>query len=524
MPDARTGAYLTQPLHRLIRELPNAIATVDRGRRRTWAQVGDRIARLAGLLIDAGLRPGDRVALLAQNSDLYLDYMLGVWWAGGVLNPVNIRWTVDEIAFSLTDCTTSILIVDDHFSPMIPALRAAAPTLRLILTTGPAAPECVDYESALAAATPVTDRVRNGEDLAAILYTGGTTGRPKGVMLTHRALTASAMSHAGSGECAPGACMMHTAPLFHVGAMAGVIAALLRRSRHVFVPAFEPEAVMGAIQHNGVTDVFLVPTMIQALLDHPRFPDHDLSSIERLIYAASPISPALLDRTVAAMPRAGFVQAYGMTETSAIVTLLGPSDHDPAAYASGRVRSVGRATMSAELRIAAPDGCDMPPGEAGEILVRGESVMTGYWNRPQETADALQAGWMHTGDLGRMDEAGYLYIMDRLKDMILTGGENVYSAEVEAALASHPSVQQCAVVARPDERWGEVVHAVLVIRPGHALDPQALTAHCRQSIAGYKCPRSFEQRTVMPLSAAGKILKATLRDDARRLESGSSSH
>jgi acyl-CoA synthetase (AMP-forming)/AMP-acid ligase II len=516
--DIRTGAYLTQPLHRLAREMPDVVATIDQGRERTWMQVADRVGRLAGVLVDAGLQPGDRVSLLAQNSDLYLEYLLGVPWAGGVINPINIRWTVAEIAFSLADCTTEILIVDDHFAAMIPALRASALTLRLILSTGPAMAGCQSYEAALAAATPIADQLRNGDDLAAILYTGGTTGRPKGVMLTHRSMMASAISHAGSGDCAPGACVMHTAPLFHVGAMSGVFAALLRRSKHVFVPAFDPELVMCAIQDNGVTDVFLVPTMIQTILDHPRFAEFDLRSIEHLIYAASPISPTLLDRTVAAMPKAGFVQAYGMTELSAIATLLGPSDHDEAAYASGRVRSVGRAAMMTELKIVDPGGDELPCGAVGEILVRGEGVMAGYWNRPEETAQTLRDGWMHTGDVGRIDGSGYLYIIDRLKDMILTGGENVYSAEVEAALTSHPSVRQCAVVGRPDARWGETVHAVVVLHPGHILDPEQLVAHCRTQIARYKCPRSFELRDALPLSAAGKVVKAMLRDDARQNE------
>lgn len=326
-------------------------------------------------------------------------------------------------------------------------------------------------------------------------------------MLSHRALMTYALCLAGAGDAAPGECMLHTAPLFHVGAISGFLACLLGGGRHVFLPAFDAEAVMAAIAAQYVTDLFLVPTMLLAVLDHPRFGEHDLTSVERIYYGAAPMPPALMDRAIAAMPRVGFVQGYGMTETSGSISLLKPADHrDPA-----RRRSAGRAVMAIEARIVDPDDVEVPAGEIGEIVARGEAVMTGYWNRPEETAEALRGGWMHTGDVGRMDADGYIHVVDRLKDMIITGGENVYSVEVEAVLAGHPAVSQCAVVGLPDTRWGERVHAVIVANQAPQADADEIIAYMRTKLAAYKCPRSVEFRREMPLSAAGKILKAELR-------------
>jgi len=254
--------------------------------------------------------------------------------------------------------------------------------------------------------------------------------------------------------------------------------------------------------------------MMQAVLDHPDFASRDLSSLERSIYGAAPITPTLLARVAAALPGCGLVQAYGMTELSPVATLLTPEDHLFTGDDGQRLRSAGRATMTVEIRVVDLDDNEVPAGTAGEVVARGAGVMLGYWNLPEATAEALRGGWMHTGDIGQMDEHGYLTIVDRLKDMIVTGGENVYSAEVEQVLASHPAVSQCAVVGRPDAKWGETVHAVIVMRDGHDAGAEELAAHCRQAIAGYKIPRSFEFRQELPLSGAGKVLKKTLREEA----------
>ncbi|MFO1255935.1 MAG: long-chain-fatty-acid--CoA ligase [Sphingomonadaceae bacterium] len=496
-----TGLAITQALHRAVREMPDRVATVDGARSRRWREVAARARRIAAILAEIGVVPGDRVALHAPNGDLFVDFLFGSLWAGAVACPVNTRWTAGEIAYALADCGAEVLILDPVFAPILADIRRDAPALREVIIAGQA------LEQAIAAAHEPDEHLRAGDDLAMILYTGGTTGRSKGVMLSHRALMAYALCLAGAGDAAPGACMLHTAPLFHVGAISGFLACLLGGGRHVFLPAFEAEAVMAAIAAQRVSDVFLVPTMLQTILDHPSFAEHDLTSVERIYYGAAPMPPALMDRAIAAMPRVGFVQGYGMTETSGSISLLKPADHrDPE-----RRRSAGRAVMAIEARIVDAEDREVPTGEIGEIVARGEAVMTGYWNRPEETAEALRGGWMHTGDAGRMDADGYLHIVDRLKDMIITGGENVYSVEVEAVLANHPSVSQCAIVGLADARWGERVHAVVVARPGENPDAEDIIAYMRARLAAYKCPRTVEFRSEMPLSAAGKILKAALR-------------
>lgn len=496
------GLHLTQPLHRALREGADAVATIDGTRMRTWGEAVARVRRVANVLRARGVAPGDRVALLAPNGDVFVDLLFGTAWAGGVLVPINTRWSAAEIAHALADSAPRVAVIDRGFLPLLPAIRAAVPDMAEVIVAGD------ELDTLIAQADEAAEHLRHGDDLAALLYTGGTTGASKGVMLSHRALLTYAMCLAGSGESAPGGCMLHTAPLFHVGALSGLLASLLNRARHVFLPAFEAGAVIAAVAEHRVTDLFLVPTMLQALLDHPGFPVHDLSCVERIYYGAAPIAPALMDRAIAAMPRVGFVQGYGMTETSGSVALLKPADHRHPT----RVRSNGRAVMAIEMAIVDPADRELPSGERGEIVVRGETVMTGYWNRPEDTASALRGGWMHTGDVGWMDSDGYVHVVDRLKDMILTGGENVFSIEVEGALSSHPAVAQCAVVGRPDDRWGETVHAVVTLQGLATADE--LIAHCRARIARYKCPRSIEFRETMPLSAAGKILKAQLRQEA----------
>ncbi|MET0248187.1 MAG: long-chain-fatty-acid--CoA ligase [Sphingobium sp.] len=506
--------YLTQCLHRMVQQAPDAPAATDAKGAIDWAGLRDRVARLAGALRASGIEPGDRVAMLAPNGTDFLTYLLGTLWAGGVVNPVNLRWTPAEIGFSLEDCGTHILIVDAAFSALVPAIREHAPGLRHVLTIGGGSDDdALDYEIWLAGAEPVEDTLRRGDALAAILYTGGTTGTPKGVMLSHNSLSASMLGTiARTGPAS--AHYLHTAPLFHIGALSGLFIALYSGSHSRFLPAFEPVAVMEAIDGEGVTELFMVPTMIRMLIDHPRFGAFDMTNVTRIRYGASSIDGALLDRAIAAFPNAAFQQAYGMTELSPVATVLGPEDHGPDARSDGRLRSAGRASTICEVRIVDMQDEEVPRGEIGEIVVRGPNVMLGYWNRPDATAEALRNGWMHTGDMGRMCPAGYVTVVDRLKDMIISGGENIYSAEVESALSTHPQVGQAAVIAIPDERWGERVHAVIVPHAGTAPDLQSLSDHCRTTIAGYKVPRSYELADALPLSAAGKVLKNVLRERA----------
>jgi acyl-CoA synthetase (AMP-forming)/AMP-acid ligase II len=288
---------------------------------------------------------------------------------------------------------------------------------------------------------------------------------------------------------------------------------LMRGSTHVIVPTFDPINVLKTMAAERITDCVLVPTMIQMLVDHPSRSAHDISSVRRMIYGASPIDESLLDRALEAFPQAAFFQGYGMTELSPLAAVLAPEFHSREHRASGKLRSAGRATLCAELRVLDEADQSVPAGTVGEIAVRSPCAMQGYLNKPEETAAALKNGWMHTGDGGYLDADGFLYVVDRLKDMIVTGGENVFSIEVENALLKHPSIAACAVIGVPDADWGERVHAVIVLRTGtETIELNVIREHARQYIASYKCPRSIEVRSTLPLSAAGKVLKKTLRE------------
>jgi acyl-CoA synthetase (AMP-forming)/AMP-acid ligase II len=327
-------------------------------------------------------------------------------------------------------------------------------------------------------------------------------------MLSHNNVLVSSLGSLSSGQfVSPGGRLLHAAPMFHLAGIAAWSAGCLVGSTHVIVPMFTPAGVMAAIAEHEVTEALLVPTMIQMLVDDPGVADSDLSSLQHLVYGASPISEALLGRARKVFPLAGFAQAYGMTETSPVITLLLAADHDDPVLR----RSAGRAAPHVEVRIVDRDDNEVPRGEVDEVVARGDNVMLGYWNRPEDTAAAVRDGWMHTGDGGRMDDNGYVFIVDRLKDMIISGGENVYSAEVENAVASHPAVAACAVIGVPDPDWGERVHAVVVLQHGHHVSEAQIRQHCKSLIAGYKSPRSVEFVDAMPMSGAGKILKRELR-------------
>jgi acyl-CoA synthetase (AMP-forming)/AMP-acid ligase II len=327
-------------------------------------------------------------------------------------------------------------------------------------------------------------------------------------MLSHTSLLTSTLGSLATAPIAlPGGRMLVAAAMFHAAGFCALAFQLAVGGSRVILPAFEPTAALEAIARDRVTSTILVPTMIQMLLDHPALDSYDLSSLRTLLYAASPMSQALLERVMRALPRVGFIQAYGMTELSPITTLLTPEQHTVAE----RRGSVGRTAAHAEVRVVDGHDREVPPGTVGEIVAGGAHVMLGYWNKPTETAEALRGGWMHTADAGWMDEDGYLHIVDRLKDMIISGGENVYSAEVENAISSHPAVAACAVIGVPDANWGERVHAVIVAKQGRGVTAKELRAHCKALIADDKAPRSCELVDALPLSPAGKVLKQELR-------------
>jgi acyl-CoA synthetase (AMP-forming)/AMP-acid ligase II len=506
--------YLTQGLHRALQQKPDCVATIFLGRKRTFAELAGRVAKLAGALRGLGLKAGDRVGMLSLNSDRYLEYYLAVYWAGGAVNPANTRWSPAEIAYSLDDCQTAILIVDDTFKAMAQGLKDSCKSLQVLIHAGDgdAPAGMLSYETLIAGAAPVDDAYRHGSELAGVFYTGGTTGFPKGVMLSHANLASNCLTVLANGVVTPDSVGLHAAPMFHLADGAFMNALLAAGATHVMIPSFTPVGVMEVIQSAQVSASLLVPTMIQMLVDHPEIGRYKLDSLNSVLYGASPISETLIDRAMKALPSAGFCQAYGMTELSPIATLLLPKYHLAEQRALGKLRSAGTACTLAEVRIVDAEDKEVPRGTVGEVVVRGPGVMLGYWNKPTETAAAIRNGWMHTGDGGRMDEDGFVFVVDRIKDMIVTGGENVYSIEVENAVLKHPAVATCAVIGIPDEQWGECVHVAVVLKPGAQATPEHILEHCKTLIANYKCPRSVAFLEALPLSGAGKILKNKLRE------------
>ncbi|MBP7334299.1 long-chain-fatty-acid--CoA ligase [Niveispirillum sp.] len=506
--------YITQPLHRALQQHPDRTALICGSRQTSFRQLADRVARLAGGLRGLGMQDGDRVAILALNSDRYFEYLIGVPWGGGVINPCNTRWSVAELAYSLSDSGSRILLVDDMFQALAPELKALCETLDVIIHIGDAAtpPGMVPYEALVAGSDPMADTLRRDEDLLGLFYTGGTTGAPKGVMLSHANFMSSALALAAEGIITPGGVFLHAAPMFHLADLGCSSVAWILGNAHSFIPCFSPPAVVEAIERDLVTDTLLVPTMVQMLVDHPVMAEgRDISSLRTILYGGSAISEAVLDRALATLKNVSFCQAYGMTELAPVAAILAAAYHRPEGRRGDKLRSGGRAAYCTEIRVADLTDNPLPAGVKGEVLVRGPNVMKGYWNKPELTAAALRGGWMHTGDVGYIDGDGFLFIIDRLKDMIISGGENIYSAEVENALARHAAVQTCAIIGIPSDKWGEAVHGFVILKPGQTATQDELIAHCRQMIAGYKCPRSIEFVDALPLSGPGKILKTELR-------------
>jgi long-chain acyl-CoA synthetase len=397
---------------------------------------------------------------------------------------------------------------------MVDGIRATAKRTPIFIYSGEGdVPRgMVSHEQLIADSAPVEDAGRGGNDLACVMYTGGTTGFPKGVMQSHLNLWSACVQRMAELPPPPHNRDMHVMPLFHCAGLARALCGFIAGGSHVIVPSFEPGAVLATIERQKVTDTCLVPTMILAMLADPRFDTYDLSSLQRLTYGASPTAGEMIEEVLAKLPELELVHGYGLTEACPIVSTNPPQNHDEAARKSGLSRSVGRGGYGVNVKIVDEEGREVPRGTVGEIIVRGPNIMQGYLNKPEETAKALRNGWLYTGDGAYMDEQGYIFIVDRLKDMIVSGGENVYSAEVENVIARHPAVLMCAVIGIPHEQWGEAVHAVVVCKPGAQVAEDELRAHCREFIAGYKCPKAIEFRSVLPLSGAGKILKRDLRE------------
>jgi long-chain acyl-CoA synthetase len=489
---------------------------VDGDRRLTFRDFSGRTAALARGLIERGLEPGQRVAVLAHNSIELLEVYFAATRAGGVAVPVNVRLSRREVSDILADADPALVIAHHSYLDRLDRDRPGFYDLAVI--DGEAGPEA-GYESLLAGEAEPPEPDNDPDDVAILIYTSGTTGRPKGVMLTHANLLCDAWATAVTRVLDPDEVALVTAPLYQSGALGSMLGNILKGNRIVLHESFDPVRVLETIEQERVTTALFVPAMLIKLLDCPEIDRFDLSSMRTVVYGAAPMPVAVLKE---AMARFGwqFMGACGATETGpAYIACLDRSDHvlDGSPQREKRLGSIGREGINAQVRIVDAEDRPVPTGEVGEIVVRGPHVMKGYWRQPEETARALRNGWYHTEDLGYMDLDGYIFLVDRQKDMIISGGFNVYPREIERALAEHGAVNESAVIGVPHDQWGETPRAYVVLAPGAvAPDEEDLMIFLRERLAGYKLPRGgFRFVQQLPRNASGKLLKRVLRDEAR---------
>jgi long-chain acyl-CoA synthetase len=506
--------YLTQGLRRAAQIRPREESTVFRERRRVWSETVDRVARIAGGLKEVGVRPGDRVAILALNSDRYFELLYAIPWLGAVMVPVNTRLATPEIRYVLEDSGSRVLFFDGRTRTHADALAGKMPTVEAVFYLDDDAPPAGmrSYEE-LAEGPAIADAGAGGDTLAGLFYTGGTTGKSKGVMLTHNNLVWNAMNVIVGVDHDQDTTYIHSGPMFHLADGGQTFGVTTCGGRHVFVPRFDATDCLQITEQEKVTHAVYVPTMLNMVANHPKAGDFDLSHLKYIPYGGSPMPEGALRKALEVFPNCQFIQCYGMTEAAPVLTVRPPRYTAVEGPYAGHLKSCGQAAHTAELKIVDENRNEVPRGTIGEVAAKGPMIMMGYWKKPRETAAVLQDGWYYSGDVGYMDDEGFTFIVDRIKDMIISGGENVYSAEVENAISLMPGVAEVAVIGIPDAKWGEAVHAIVVPRQGAILTAEAVIAHCRTQIAGYKCPRSVEFRdTPLPLSGAGKVLKRDLRE------------
>ena len=491
------------------REQPDSPAIVCEERVTSYAQLTERAQRVAAGLRALGVGPGDRIALLDFNTERYFEIYYGAAALRAVTVGVNVRLAAPEVEYILNDAGAQVLFVGEEQTHLAETLEPALADLTIIAMNGGHG-RWPNYDEWRDKHRPITDLDQGQpQDEIVQLYTSGTTGHPKGACHTNEgyALARRACQAAGWADYTSQTVKLVTAPAFHVAGFNNATHTLSSGGRIVLLPKVDPGGIIQAINDHRVTHTLMVPAVIQMVLNHPEAKSADFSSLEYVSYGAAPMAETVLARAQKLFG-CGFVHLYGQTENLGVSTNLPANRHDPAL---GKLRSVGIPYPGADLKIVDPDGDEVAPGVVGEIVFRAPWVMRGYWNNDAATAETVVDGWLHSGDAGYRDEDGYLYIHDRVKDMIITGGENVYPAEVENALFAHPSIADAAVIGVPDDKWGEAVKAFIVLKDGAALDSDDIRSQVRERIAGYKVPKSFEVLDELPRNASGKVLRRELR-------------
>lgn len=490
---------------------PDAIAQIFEGKETTFSELDTAANRAAQGFITEGCKPDARVAYMGKNNDLYFEMLAGALRAKVVLVGVNWRLAAPEVAYILKDSRTEILFVTEDFYDVIDEVKADCPDLRLVIAMDGGRTDWASYEDWSARFDAIDPKLSHAADDDVLqLYTSGTTGYPKGVQLTNSNYQdVIVQAHEGGwADWKVGERNMVCMPLFHVaGVNIGILGSVFGCC-NVILKDVDPREILDLVEKHQVNLFFMVPAIILFLIQQPDIRQRNLSSIRSIIYGASPISDEVLI-TAQDVFGCDFIQVYGLTETTGCASSLPPEDH----VKGGKLlRSCGKANPGVEIRIVDEDDKPLPTGEVGEICLKGKHIMKAYWNNPKATDEAVVDGWFHTGDAGFFDEDGYLYIHDRVKDMIVSGGENVYPAEVENGLFSHPAIADVAVIGVPDDKWGEAVKAIVVLQPGQEASPDDIIAYAKTQIAGFKVPKSVDYIDVLPRNPSGKVLRRELRE------------
>lgn len=504
---------ITQTLRRSADLYPHRAGTIYRDRKRTWREIEGRVQRVAGALRSFGVGRNDYVPVLSFNNDRYVELFYAIPWAGAVIVPLNIRWAEAEIVAALAEVKPVVIFLDDAFLRMADNLRKKLPSLRHVVAMGEApAAAHLAYEALVDDHAAIPDAGRSGNDPYTLFYTGGTTGLPRGVSISHQNVIFASLSYISELQLTCEMVHMHVGGMFHLSGAGHMWYTTMVGGCHVILPKFEVGPVLEAIEQHRVTNTVLLPTMVNMLLHHERAGEYDLTSMQSCIYGGSPMPEALIKAFMQRLPTWSFTQVYAMTESTGLATFLPWRRHFDKEGAPSKIKSVGQPALGVEIRIVDGVGAELPKEAVGEIAIRGFNVMLGYASSATGAITASSDGFLKTGDLGWIDEDNFLYVVDRAKDMIISGGENVYSAEVENALYKHPGVRECAVIGIPDATWGEAVLAIVVLNDGVDATEAEVIDHCRKLIAGFKCPKQIEFRSVaLPVSPAGKIKKDALR-------------
>lgn len=511
MSDAPIPAFLTDRLEHWAEHTPDDPAITYGERTWSWSQTADRVHRVSAGLMAAGFGRGDTVAFLDKNHPACVEVTLGASAIGAAHAIVNWRLAGDELDYAINDSGARVLFVGTELSGSIERIRDRLDHVERIITVTPDGGAGDEYESWLAEQTPAgRSPAVTPDDVCLVMYSSGTTGRPKGVMLSHRNLIAHTLNAHEGWEFEPDDKCLVAMPLFHVGGSSYILFALHDGVHSIMTREPDPQALAGAIVA-GATHAFLVPAVAAGVLAAGDDAVQLFSRLRLFTYGAAPMPTPLLRAAQAAWPETSFLQVYGMTEMAGVITHLLPEAHEQTEHPE-RLLSAGTLLPGAEVRVVDPATMrDVGPGTSGELWFRSAQAMLGFLNKPEATAEVIVDGWLRSGDIGRIDDGGYVFVEDRLKDMIISGGENVYSPEIERVLAEHPAIAELAVIGVPDDTWGETVKAVVAFRPGQSVDPGDLIAYCRERLAHYKCPTSIDIVDALPRNPTGKILKRDLR-------------